>query len=212
MPRAAAASYACCSDLKAACQRPFAGISCEQVTAYCTADEDSPLLAQWTAHSLRTATQCAAYTGVPYAYMRLEDMARAAAAGGALPASAVEQLLAAPAAAAEDVTVAALRAQAVLMQAGAGHGMHPLACTLLLVAAGGMVAAAVAGAGVAVVSWLRRDSEHDELSAPLVGRAGSYSRAPKLQRASSALLPPTLLPVSSKRQHSRSFSHPPLHG
>jgi hypothetical protein len=88
---AAAASYACCRDLRAACRTPFSGLACPQVEAFCADDAPSARLLAWTQHKLRRQeAACAAYAGTPYAFVSLSQPStpRTAAAGAAVPLSA----------------------------------------------------------------------------------------------------------------------------
>lgn len=68
---AVASSFACCRDLRAACRRPFNGLSCETVDAYCGGDKPTPQLAHWVHHAL-WHNDCAAYKGTPYDFVPLE--------------------------------------------------------------------------------------------------------------------------------------------
>lgn len=164
----AATSVRCCQDLRAACRRPFAGVDCATVTKYCSGDEPSATLLHWTQHAL-WHSKCDDYPGRPYEFLALSEATE--------PQAQVE------------VPQQAEAASPMLLST-MEQAVPSIAPHMLLILAGGLVAAALAGtvAGVrrALSSAACEEEEAAALSQPLVSdKSGGLPR----RGSSNGLLP-----------------------
>jgi hypothetical protein len=140
VPFVVASSYACCRDLRAACRTPFNGLSCSDVEAFCKDDARSSRLLHWSQHQLHRTAVCAAYTGTPYNFISLKELAAANT-----PAGAQKAAKAAGPSSGVGAALAALAAR-TLADPRVGAAAVVLGAALVLVALVGMVTTLRSGA------------------------------------------------------------------
>lgn len=79
---AVSAAVTCCRDLRVACKTPFSGVHCKRVEEFCSDDKPTPILAAWSQHVLHHS-DCNNYNGLPFQFVRLQDLQPHTAAAAA---------------------------------------------------------------------------------------------------------------------------------
>jgi hypothetical protein len=164
-----------------ACKTPFSGVHCKKVEAFCSDDKPTPILAAWSQHVLHHS-DCSNYNGLPFQFVKLQDLqphtaaAAAAAAAARVVVSKVQEAVQ-PAAAAE---------AALISEVMHSWHNHPAASTSsssdqhqrrLVIALAAIAVGAVCVAVAAVVFAMQREE------AATVGPIISSVREPLLTSA-----------------------------